>query len=105
MDSFAGSYGEDGTIFGLSDTPVQLEIVRSAEPVVRVDRVDMLVLYLPGAAAHERVVARMAAAGVQPTSHHPYWPRTAARPTTIRTGARSCSCRGLRARPDLTEHY
>jgi catechol 2,3-dioxygenase-like lactoylglutathione lyase family enzyme len=73
LDSFAASYGEDGTIFGLPDTSVQLEIVRSAEPVMRVDRVDMLVLYLPDAAAQERMVARMAAAGVEPTSQHPYW--------------------------------
>jgi hypothetical protein len=58
LDSFAASYGEDGTIFGLPDTSVQLEIVRSTEPVMRVDRVDMLVLYLPDAAAQERVVAR-----------------------------------------------
>ena len=28
LESFAASYGEDGTIFGLPDTSVQLEIVR-----------------------------------------------------------------------------
>jgi len=44
LKSFAASYGEDGTIFGLPDTAVQLEIVRSAAPAVRADRVDMLVL-------------------------------------------------------------
>ena len=44
LQSFAASYGEDGTIFGLSDTAVQLEIVRSVAPAVRADRVDMLVL-------------------------------------------------------------
>ena len=73
LESFAASYGEDGTIFGLPDTSVQLEIVRSAEPVVRADRLDMLVFYLPDAAAQERLIARMAAAGVEPTSQHPYW--------------------------------
>jgi catechol 2,3-dioxygenase-like lactoylglutathione lyase family enzyme len=73
LDSFAASYGEDGTIFGLPDTSVQLEIVRSTEPVVRTDRIDMLVFYLPDAAARERLIARMAAAGVEPTSQHPYW--------------------------------
>jgi catechol 2,3-dioxygenase-like lactoylglutathione lyase family enzyme len=73
LDSFAGSYGEDGTIFGLPDTSVQLEIVRSTGPAVRAGRIDMLVLYLPDAAAQERLVARMAAAGVEPTSQHPYW--------------------------------
>ena len=73
LESFAGSYGEDGTIFGLPDSSVQLEIVRSTAPAVRVDRVDMLVLYLPDAAAQERLIARMAAAGLEPTSQHPYW--------------------------------
>jgi hypothetical protein len=74
LDSFAASYGEDGTIFGLPDTSVQLEIVRSAgAPVVRADRIDMLVFYLPDAGAQERLIARMAAAGVEPTSQHPYW--------------------------------
>jgi hypothetical protein len=73
LESFAGSYGEDGTIFGLPDASVQLEIVRSTGPAVRADRIDMLVLYLPDAAAQERLVARMAAAGLEPTSQHPYW--------------------------------
>jgi catechol 2,3-dioxygenase-like lactoylglutathione lyase family enzyme len=73
LERFAGSYGEDGTIFGLPDTSVQLEIVRSTEPVLRTDRIDMLVFYLPDAAAQERLTARMAAAGLEPTSQHPYW--------------------------------
>jgi hypothetical protein len=73
LESFAGSYGEDGTIFGLPDSSVQLEIVRSTALADGVDRVDMLVLYLPDAAAQERLIARMAAAGMEPTSQHPYW--------------------------------
>ena len=73
LESFAGSYGEDGTIFGLPDTSMQLEIVRSTKPVAPVDRIDMLVFYLPNAAAQDRLIARMAAAGVEPTSQHPYW--------------------------------
>ena len=73
LESFEESYGEDGTIFGLPDTSVQLEVVRSTEPVVRVDRVDTLVLYLPNAGAQERLITRMAAAGMEPTSQHPYW--------------------------------
>jgi YycE-like C-terminal domain/YycE-like N-terminal domain len=73
LESFAASYSEDGTIFGLPDSSVQLEIVRSTAPAVRVDRIDMLVLYLADEAAQEGVIARMAAAGVEPTSQHPYW--------------------------------
>jgi hypothetical protein len=73
LESFGGSYGEDGTIFGLPDSSVQLEIVRSTAPAVPVDRVDMLVFYLADAAAQEQLTARMAAAGLEPTSQHPYW--------------------------------
>jgi catechol 2,3-dioxygenase-like lactoylglutathione lyase family enzyme len=73
LESFEGSYGEDGTIFGLPDTSTQLEIVRSTEAAVPVDRVDSLVFYLPDSAARERLVARMAAAGLEPASQHPYW--------------------------------
>jgi hypothetical protein len=61
LESFAASYGEDGTIFGLPDTSVQLEIVRSTEPGVRTDRIDMLVFYLADEVAQERLTARMAA--------------------------------------------
>ena len=73
LERFGASYGEDGTIFGLPDSSVQLEIVRSTAPAVRADRIDMLVLYLPDVAAQERLIARRAAAGVEPTSQHPYW--------------------------------
>jgi hypothetical protein len=73
LERFEGSYGEDGTIFGLPDTSTQLEIVRSTEPAMAVDRIDSLVFYLPGAAARERLVARMAAAGLAPAPQHPYW--------------------------------
>jgi hypothetical protein len=37
LESFGGSYGEDGTIFGLPDSSVQLEIVRSTAPAVPSD--------------------------------------------------------------------
>ena len=74
LERFEGSYGEDGTIFGLPDTATQLEIVRSTEPAIAVHRIDTLVLYLPDAAARERLMARMAAAGLTPAPHqHPYW--------------------------------
>ena len=73
LESFNESFGEDGTIFGLPDTASHLEIVRSPEPAVPVDRIDSLVFYLPDTAARERLVARMAAAGLEPASQHPYW--------------------------------
>ena len=49
LESFKASFGDDGTIFGLPDTASHLEIVRSPEPAVPVDRIDSLVFYL-----HER---------------------------------------------------
>jgi hypothetical protein len=73
LENFEGSYGEDGTILGLPDTSFHLEIVRSTEPAIPVDRIDMLVFYLPDSAAQEHLVARMAAAGMEPASQHPYW--------------------------------
>jgi hypothetical protein len=73
LEVFEGSYGEDGTIFGLPDASYELEIVRSAESTVPSDRIDSLVFYLPNVEAQERVVERMTAAGVEPTEQHPYW--------------------------------
>jgi hypothetical protein len=73
LESFEGSYGEDGTIFGLPDASLHLEIVRSTEPAIPVDRIDMLVLYLSDSAAWKRLVARMASVGMEPASQHPYW--------------------------------
>ncbi len=73
LESFQASYGEDGTIFGLPDTSTQLEIVRSTKPARAVDGVDTLVFYLPDVAAQEGLVARMAAAGLEPAPQHPYW--------------------------------
>ena len=73
VGTFGGSYEEDGTIFGPPDTSVQLEIVRSTEPLRGVDRIDMLVFYLSDAAAQDRLVTRMADANVPTASHHPYW--------------------------------
>lgn len=74
VGEFAGSFGEDGTIFGLPDTHVQLEIVRARGGVAAADPLDMLVFYLPGAAAVTAATAPLRTAGV-PTdpAPHPYW--------------------------------
>jgi catechol 2,3-dioxygenase-like lactoylglutathione lyase family enzyme len=74
VGEFADSFGEDGTIFGLPDTHVQLEIVRARGHVPAPDPLDMLVLYLPGAAAVAAATAPLRAADV-PTdpAPHPYW--------------------------------
>jgi catechol 2,3-dioxygenase-like lactoylglutathione lyase family enzyme len=72
--AFTESFGEDGTIFGLPDTRTQLEIVRARGPVADVDPFDMLVLYLPGAAAVAEATAPLRTAGVPvDPAPHPYW--------------------------------
>jgi hypothetical protein len=74
VGEFADSFGEEGTIFGLPDTHVQLEIVRAHGGVTAADPLDMLVLYLPGAAAVAAATAplRMADVPTDPAPH-PYW--------------------------------
>jgi catechol 2,3-dioxygenase-like lactoylglutathione lyase family enzyme len=74
VGEFVDSFGEEGTIFGLPDTRIQLEIVRARGAVTAADPLDMLVLYLPGAAAVAAATAplRRADAPTDPTPH-PYW--------------------------------
>jgi len=73
LESFQGSYGEDGTIFGLPGHAFHLEIVRSREPIDPVPRVDTLVLYLPDEKARDHAAARLEKAGIHPAPPHPYW--------------------------------
>ena len=74
VGEFADSFGEEGTIFGLPDTRVQLEIVRARTAVTAADPLDMLVLYLPGAAAVAAATAPLRTAGVpRDPAPHPYW--------------------------------
>ena len=42
VDEFHGSYGEDGTIFGLPGTETHLEIVRTQPPGPSIDVFDQL---------------------------------------------------------------
>lgn len=81
IDQFSGSFGEDGTIFGLPGVPTHIEIVRrhGAEPVA--DPLDQLVFYLSGAEATAAATQPLREAGV-PTDPdpHPYW---AARGATV----------------------
>jgi catechol 2,3-dioxygenase-like lactoylglutathione lyase family enzyme len=74
VGEFADSFGEDGTIFGLPDTHIQLEIVRARGGVSAADPLDMLVFYLPGAAAVSAATAPLRTAGVpSDPKPHPYW--------------------------------
>jgi catechol 2,3-dioxygenase-like lactoylglutathione lyase family enzyme len=74
VEAFRGSYGEDGTIFGLPDTATQMEIVRSQGIKAGADRFDQLVFYLADGDALTRAVAPLLGAGIIPEpAPHPYW--------------------------------
>ena len=73
LETFQESYGLDGTILGLPDGLVHLEIVRLTDARHPAPGLDQLVFYLPDAAAQERVMARLAAAGVDPVPQIDYW--------------------------------
>jgi catechol 2,3-dioxygenase-like lactoylglutathione lyase family enzyme len=74
IDGFKGSYGEEGTIFGLPSSPTHLEIVRSQQPSAEIDPFDQLVFYLQDQAAVDDATMKLRANGVHPVAdQHPYW--------------------------------
>jgi hypothetical protein len=74
IDEFSASFGEDGTIFGLPDTGVQLEIVRAGSPDDRPGSFDQLVLYLDSSADVRTATTPLREAGLSPQPRpHPYW--------------------------------
>lgn len=75
IGEFVGSFDTDGTIFGLPDSAVQLEIVRGhRREAGEGDGSDQLVLYLDGAAAVDEATATLRAAGLLPDPQpHAYW--------------------------------
>ena len=73
LETFHDSYGLDGTILGLPGGPVHLEIVRLAQAPHPAHGLDQLVFYLQDAAAQERIMARLAAAGAHPVAQIDYW--------------------------------
>jgi len=75
------------------------EIVRLGDAPYPASGHDQLVFYLPDTVAQERVMARLAAAGVRPIAQIDYWGTTAALPTRTQTGEKSSSPPGPIARP------
>jgi YycE-like C-terminal domain/YycE-like N-terminal domain len=73
LETFTGSYGLDGTILGLPDGPVHLEIVRLDDARSPAPGLDQLVFYLPDATARDRITARLADAGLDPVPQIDYW--------------------------------
>jgi catechol 2,3-dioxygenase-like lactoylglutathione lyase family enzyme len=73
LETFHDSYGLDGTILGLPDSQVHLEIVQATEAPYPGTGLDQLVFYLPDAASRERMEARLTAAGARPVPQISYW--------------------------------
>jgi hypothetical protein len=73
--TFGGSYGSNGAIFGLPTSGLTFEIVEAVEAVA-VDNHEQLCLYFPDAAAQQRAITRLVAAGAKPVDSHPYWAAT-----------------------------
>lgn len=71
-ETFEGSYGSNGAIFGLPSWNLTLEIVESAKPVA-VDPHEQLCLYFPDQQTRDAALAGLRAAAVEPVEQHPYW--------------------------------
>lgn len=76
-ETFEGSFGSNGAIFGLPSWNLTLELVESSEPVA-VDHHEQLCLYFPDKRAQQAALARLRDAGVEPVEQHPYWEATGA---------------------------
>ena len=74
VGSFQGSFGEDGTIFGLPDAAAHMEIVRSHGAAAPADPFDQIVFYVADSRAVAQAIEPLLAAGVTPVGAvHPYW--------------------------------
>jgi catechol 2,3-dioxygenase-like lactoylglutathione lyase family enzyme len=75
IGSFHGSYGEDGTMFGLPGVATHLEIVRAhgGDTSGGADTFDQIVFYLPDADAVHAATAPLRHHGLTPSPAHPYW--------------------------------
>jgi GNAT superfamily N-acetyltransferase len=73
VDQFNASFGEDGTIFGLPGTELQLEIVRAHGGAIP-SMFDQLVLYLDNSTTVTQATALLRSAGHEAIADpHPYW--------------------------------
>lgn len=75
LADFVGSFGEDGTVFGIPDSAVQLEVVRARQCGDSDARpFEQLVIYLDGPVAVSKATSRLDDSGVPADSEpHPYW--------------------------------
>src|SRR6201987_5082505 len=73
LETFRDSYGLDGTILGLPDGRVHLEIVRAARAAYPGDGLDPRVFYLPDPPPRQHMEARLAATGLRPVPQIDSW--------------------------------
>jgi len=75
-ETFEGSYGNNGFIFGMPTAALSFELVEADQPVA-VDPHESLCLYFPDEAAKQVAIARIKDAGIPPAEEqHPYWVAT-----------------------------
>src|SRR5438067_12820779 len=74
-EQFEGSYGENGSIFGLPNPEFTFEVVEGTEPTP-VSHYEALCLYFPDEEAKQAAMSRLTAAGIEPSASHPYWAAT-----------------------------
>ncbi|CAM2784323.1 glyoxalase [Mycobacterium tuberculosis variant microti OV254] len=78
FETFEGSYGSNGAIFGLPSWNLTMEIVEALDDGVAVDAHEQLCLYFPNRQAQQAAIARLQAAGAPQAQQHPYWAATGA---------------------------
>ena len=76
-ETFEGSFGSNGAIFGLPSSNLTMEIVEAIDAVA-VDHHEQLCLYFPDKSAQQAAIARLQQAALQPVEQHPYWEATGA---------------------------
>ena len=76
-ETFEGSFGSKGAIFGLPSSNLTMEIVEAVD-AVPVDPHEQLCLYFPDKRAQQAAVARLQRAALQSVEQHPYWAATGA---------------------------
>lgn len=74
-EQFEGSYGENGSIFGLPTPEFTFEVVEGTGPTP-VSHYEAICLYFPDEEAKLAAMSRLKEAGVEPSESHPYWVAT-----------------------------
>jgi hypothetical protein len=77
FETFEGSFGSNGAIFGLPSWNLTMEIVEAVDAVA-VDSHEQLCLYFPDQHLQQAAISRLQREGLEPVEQHPYWEATGA---------------------------